>query len=266
MFFYDLSRTFFETFHTARAFRVIEDGEIVHHRDRAVGAGPRAQSATYATDFAHGHRLFAFAGGRARAVYFCGRGDAFDYQLRAFLHAGAAGSAQSLVHKRDPVFDFDSAHGAHFGARSAAQTAVRTHLATAEVHLFVEAPFVADIFVFVGAVYAAVALDDRDGGFAGREFDPGKLRNDLLFFVGRDFAIVERRFAAGEAFCKTFATAVSATAAVGAGEMFEYLDDFFVLLDMAHLGDDQDENGKDDGKRGDYSQHQTDFVPLDSST
>ena len=262
MFFYYLSRAFFKALHATRAFFIIEYGQVVYHGYSAVGTYPCAHAAAYAADFAERHRFFAFACGRARAVYLCRCGDALYDKLRTFLHACSARRAQSFVYESHTVFDLYRAYGADLFACTAAETAVRAHLAASEVHLSVEAAFVAYILVFVFGIDSAVAFYHGDGRLARREFDARKFCDDFLFFVGRDLAVVEGSLAASQAFCKTFAAAVSATAAVCSRQMFEYFYDFFVFLYMADFCDYKNKYCENDGKSSYDAEHQTYFIPL----
>ena len=95
------ARTAFGAFSAADALRIINDGEIVLHRDGALRAYLGAFSAADAAHFAHVHDRLASVMRRARNIHLCVGGDAVKEFLRTGEHTRPAGDA--------PVSDFGAA-------------------------------------------------------------------------------------------------------------------------------------------------------------
>ena len=118
--------------HAARALRIIDDRQIVLHRDGGRRAFLGAQPAADAADIARCHDFLAPAMGGTRHIDGRGGGDAADDVLGAGQDARAAAEALVRIDLSNAVLDMNAALRAHRRAVSAAEAAFLTQFVAAE--------------------------------------------------------------------------------------------------------------------------------------
>ena len=128
----DLLWASFHTSHAARALRIIDDGQVVLHRDGGRRAFFGAQPAADTARVARRHDFLAPAMGGARHIDGRRGGDAADDMLGAGQNARAATEALVRIDLSNAVFDMNAALRAHRRAVSAAEAAFLAQLIAAE--------------------------------------------------------------------------------------------------------------------------------------
>ena len=130
--YYDVAGAYGYASLATRAFGIVEYGQIVYHRYRAVGALFGTERATYTAHFANVHNVLALALGGARHVYGRGGGYALYYVFGAGVYARPATYAPVGVYFRKFVGNFNRAFGADNLAVAATEATVFAEFVSAQ--------------------------------------------------------------------------------------------------------------------------------------